>query len=769
MKFCQACYGKPGNNWELFNISPDAAPSMVSVLEKHEKSSTPENVGVENTINPDGTPKCFYEFISDEDAICLIRVQYGETDGFGRPKMFAHGFAFEGEGMLEDPSVLLSVDDSNFAFSVEATEKIPEKLLMSGNFSFDKCFSDLGLSRENFETLMACVHTSLASATDFPIYIKCDNNMQTVKNAIFCILSALPYQLRYHLSFSNANSFRYSRSKCVMFVDSVPAHEYYFDLATGETNISLTEINSDPDSYIAYYDFQQLGNADFAEYCKALKTVANNIGYPYNCYYEQLKMAITMLHGTSGVKDMTDVEVIKYLIELLSKIPYQNVFVDDYIAKVLETIDSRAMILNDAIMERLDNRCTNTASVNLVDVYKRIRIRVLLNSGTQNIVVFLAKQRTIGKTIFNEWRDLLSKIEGGRDAIVAFYRNLFLGCDNIDAVVERYREAREFGLGSDEMIVSTAKNHIATIAKTIVNPTKFRNTDFHAVMVQLSHSMREVCSATPDEAFKAVYADIQKTFWANFRYSDFDFCSVCYSNFKDIRSEKQSKSLVIAEFLKIFESVEHYKNNQRFAVVEKAFRDFSRAVSNETEAVSALAEPMREYICNALKSRDGDRHFVFWLKLASFGNRGGNALETLIKWDLSVVMNEEHFESAFNESEKMREIASIIYGLMVGDEETKGVVDIFENKPELSKMLKREAKLISDYLKQVSSDEKKREKEQKEREKEIKKRDKELEKREKEIEKSKKEPPKKEIWEEDSDETKKSGGFFSSLFGKKKK
>ena len=143
MKFYQACYGKPSNNWELFNVSPDASVLHSSIFEKHGKACTPENIGVENTVNSDGSNLCLYEIIPDEKAVCILRAQYGERDNFGRPKMFAHGFVLEGDNVLSDPSSVLTISDDNFNFSTEATRVPPAELIKRGNFSLDQSLSFL--------------------------------------------------------------------------------------------------------------------------------------------------------------------------------------------------------------------------------------------------------------------------------------------------------------------------------------------------------------------------------------------------------------------------------------------------------------------------------------------------------------------------------------------------------------------------------------------------------------------------------------------------
>jgi len=723
MKFYQACYGKPGNNWELFNVSQDTPPTMAAFFERLGNSCTPQNIGAENTVLADGSPLCLYELISDENILCAIKAQYGERDNFGRPKMFAHGFMMSAENALNDPNTILSIADANFKFDAESTRIPPESLVLEENITPEKAIATLSVDEEILKKMIACVYLLLSSPTDFPLYISCKNTPANVKSAIYYILTSLPLSLRYHLSFAAANSLQYSKTKSIMFVDTAPNNEYYFSLESGQTNLDLTEISSEPEKYSTYMAFLKLGRAEFSQYCDKLQEVVFGMDLAYNASYDDTLVADILLRGTGVLSEKDDTELTKYLLELLVKIPTQNLFVDAYISKVLKIFDDRNIVPNDTIMKRIEARNENTQSEDFVEVYKKIKMRVLLSKGTDEIVSFLTQQYIKSETIFDDWCYSISQIEGGKESIALFYKQRVQACKSFNEIISICAKMKEFF--RIDAIKQAIKLQCISITKKQTNTMDIRRIEYAGALADFKRICEKLFSTSGIVDINEALDEIKKNFWNGFRMSDFSFDSRCMDNCRTMFVSDDRRCNAVRYLIALYEKViEYRKGSANYYDVEKCLHILNEKLILDESDYEAVTPMVQELVCKNLE-KESDRHFYMWLRLALFGDEKTNPVMQMIRWKLPIILDEEAFIAAFEESERMQEIANNILVWMIGNDQKSGVIQNLESNPELYKTIKREAKFISDYKKQKLAAQKSREKELQKMEK---KKDKEREK-----------------------------------------
>ncbi len=716
MKFYQACYGKPSNNWELFNVSPDASVLHSSIFEKHGKACTPENIGVENTVNSDGSNLCLYEIIPDEKAVCILRAQYGERDNFGRPKMFAHGFVLEGDNVLSDPSSVLTISDDNFNFSTEATRVPPAELIKRGNFSLDQSLSFLGIDAVTHNKLMASIYLSLSSSTDFPLYVKCKNDTLSVRHLIYCILSSLPYSLRYHLSFSNANSFQKSRFKSVMFVDRVPGNEYYFSLDDCATNLNVSELYGSPEKHRAFSSFEKSA-AEYDGYCAELSQVMSNIGCPFNAGYEDVNMADLIMKGTAEVSNKDDISLTRYLLELLTKVPYQNLFVDEYIADVLSIFDEKHIILNDTVMKRVMHKIVSTQSQRLKTVARNIKVRFLIHYGLTELTKFLNEQRTNSDEAFDNWCNLILSADGGTEAITEYYEYVLAHCSGYRKLYNAYAEAHKRGLLSKGKISLVAKKRLLEIAKENITPKHLNELKFADTVEDLKNYLQALFSSSAASIFQEYFSDIKKSFWDAFQFEDFIFAPQCIENLIYLKDERENYGSAASRLVDLYKTLgEYYHNRLPFSRVSLALDRVSEEMMKFPEEYVKIAPVVQNFVRKAA-AKDVDKYFDVWVKVAAFGDHNSNPLEKMVLWELPVICSEEAFIADFETNNNTKHMHLIILDWMIGSDRKGGVVTTVTGKSDVVKAIHKEAKYISDYKKQVAAQEKIREKEQRKAEK----------------------------------------------------
>ena len=724
MIFYQACYGKPGNNWQLLNVSKDIPPYMASFFENTGNNCTPQNIGSDTLTDKQGNQVVLYELISADNVICVVRAKYGERDNYGRPKMFAHGFLFPAEGAYREPADYLSLADSNFHFSDAETASIPSQLNFDAKLNLNEALSICGIkSFLNWQQLMKCIYAILSSATDYPLYIRCDGNLNKIKATILCILSALPYSLRYRLSFSNANSLSYAKFKRVMFIETIPDGSYYFDLESGDTNLlsEVNDIDQYPENYAAYHVFCSRCKSvpQLKNYFDSIQSVLDSLSFGYVTEMDEVNLAHLFANGVDSVDSMNNAELMKLLLELLVKSPMKNTFADDYIAGLLEKFDNRTLIPTDSILKRIESRSDKTSSVHYINVYKKIKMRALLSKGQNEAVIFLGEQYRKNKSIFNEWAHLILNIPDGKKAVDLFFDKKIKECQSYEDIDKINKDALEYYENSRELIEAVI-SQIKSIAQNKIFNSILSDADFEFEVELLKRQTNQICSADNKKYFDAVLKDIIFEFWHRFDYSKFEFNERCVYNCASMNpngfvsstpadNEICEKYYDVSLLLDVFELVAKYKKengNIDYWDVEQAVSIFNDKNTIPKHEEDIIIQKLQEFLLESMYCSEGKRHFSMWLKFIQLGGKRSNPILTFICWKLPVVCDSECFEKALRESERMSKSRE-----MIG----KWLFDAVEHSEsycisdENVKALKCDIKVIHNINKEISMDEKRKE------------------------------------------------------------
>lgn len=727
MTFYQACYGKPGNNWQLLNLSKDTPPHMVSFFESIGNSCTPQSIGSDTLLDKDGNQIVLYELVSAENTICVLRAKYGERDSFGRPKMFAHGFMFPAEGSYREPAELLSIADSNFNFSDESTLNIPTQLSKDDKLSLEEAISICKMDSDSskWKQLMKCVYAMLSSSVDYPLYIRCNGDLNTIKASIMCILSALPYSLRYQLSFANADSLSYAKFKRIMFVETLPQYSYFFDLESGDTNLTseISEIDQYPEKYAAFCAFIRMPSDEFKRYCDSIQYILETLSFGYAADIDETNLAHLFLESVESLDALNDSELMKRLLELLVKAPMKNSFADDYIAKVLNKFNERGLLPTETIFKRIELRFDKTSSGAFVNIYKKIRMRVLLSKGSADMVSFLSGQYTKSKSNFGEYVQIVQSIPNGKEVIELFFKGKTEECQSYEEVIRINEDILCYSCASREtkQVVYIRLREIA-IGHFINTPILHAN--YKHEFELLKNDLKQIYGSNSNKIFDIISKDAVSTFWSKFDYSDLEFKKKYFDNCLSMKPADFKDSMALRKFSdvsllsNIYGAVRNYKEtsgSSNYWEIEQEVSEFDQKKDLDTPEAKIVLQKLEDFLCKSLYSTEGSRHFCMWLKIIQLGEgEGFNPISSFINWELPVICDPDCFESSFRESERMREKGNTIKRWL---SEAINEPAYYQISTESIKILKRDIKAIDDYRKEIAADERRRLKEQQKEEK----------------------------------------------------
>ncbi len=796
MKFYQACFGKPNNvNWALFNLSNNMPPALSSFYEKAENSNTPQNLNNDDMVDRNGKPLCMYEILTQDNMVAVSRIQYGIRDNMGRPTMFAHGFLFDEEAdVLRDPNTILAITDENFKFDSESTKIVAEQLELGTQYTLKSAMEECGINEENLIKLMSCIYISLTSATNFPLYLVSKEKEKILKPLTYCIYSLIPYSLRYNLSVSSANNFSRAQFKNIMFVDKKYNSGYFFDLETYETDMDFSDLHNHPEKYPFITQMKANGIESFHAYCDTIYEELGRMQMSDTKDYNVLKLADTFLGGTEKIKSMDDQELTRFLLETSAYAPMQNNYIDTFIAEITENYYERGLVPNESLMRRLEIRNEKTSSQQLVNIYKQVQMKVLMESGTNSVVKFLGEQRIASWDRFVDWCKYVENIEDGITMIEKYYELRISACNSLREVVDVSKEAEQ--LIPFTALYRPANDRCAEITTKRLKANKDFRESNSEILEEYSRVFAILNPAKGGKECREYIELFVRDYWKNFDLRWFEFDDNCVENCRcmELETEKSNTYRVVNMFIVFYDFL------QRDDVVgERPLREIAPDIEDITNYIEKRVELENSILENIIPKLQGfiarkltpygrysKKNFVFWFDLARFGYKltRKNPLRLMLEWELPVLLEDERFADAMND-EFAKRVSSMISAIE-GSGVKKGYLEDFDPKSEEYKLLKKRLNEMYNLENQIEKDRKKeearaRKEEEKLRKEELKALKEEEKARKEELKREKSDRRREkqdefelfvdeiEIDESPKKESKKSGFSLSNFFGGKKK
>ena len=689
MRFFQASYGKPDNiNWKLFNLSPGIPQDMCDFFEKVGTRNAPQNLNPQDMRDEAGNPLLLREICSQDRIIGLTQVQYGEVDNTGRPKITAHGFLFSADDhVLRDPNEILSVSDENFTFGSQATNPV-DSLQYEPRFTLASAMETAGLSENNLLKLMACVNISLVSQTDYPLFLLDCREEQRMKAVMYCIYMALPYSLRYLLSFSNANNFSRSLCKSISFVRQAPTGAYWYHLDNGETNVELEDIGQNPDQYPFLYRLREYGIAQFDTYCQQLQAKLDEMQLSWSQDYETLKMADVMLDGLAFLQKKDDHKLTRFLFETVSYAPLQNQKVDDYLAQVLKIYAERGLVPNEILLKKLQVRALKTSSAAYGEIYRHMQASSLIQQGQSEVSAFLAQQCNENPEEFRKWCTYLEKFDNGHEMVGGYYTLRVSQSTSLDDLLETVREGHRYldTKAFSEAILDKIQNFTRqAFTREFTGPDS-------CVEIQeaCDHALSECFPQMSRQEIEGILCSLIDEYWDRFRFETFQFTSVKMINYQTMASESHPTYQKVERLIRFYEELMEAERNISAFPYQLA-DTLSQLFDNQSftpRECDVLVPMIQKLVCTHLRART-NRDFVFWFNVADLTARDNSAgMEQMLRWNLPVLTDDDCFESALQEQGLLQNLDLIIR--LIGDGKNRtGLLGKLDPRSDEFKLMKR--------------------------------------------------------------------------------
>lgn len=418
MKYYQACFSRLGGNdmsagWQSFHVSPGMPVKVKEVFERAERNNQPS--GYETPRDKDGKPLCMLEIVSDGNSVGISRVQYGLSDSFGRENMFCHGFLVQNAyELLKKPEELLYVADSNFHFTPEETQEIPEAPVLDSAPSLEEALSKCGMDKEAYVTLISCAYSALSTNAKYTIYIKTDGSDDTARNLLFLIYNAVPYCLRAKITASTY--LNNAQNSMFVFTPNPPVSGKYINPATGENNIMTGVLQNRWKRYpfVDYYarNFDTLDRQSFYD---AIETGLASMGDPYLKDLDAIRLAFSMVNKEEGA------DAAGLLYDWMALPVPNNPTLEHSVAELLKEVIEQEIELGKETEDLLMQRLESAESEELKSVGYRYQAEQLMKKSAKEACDSLTKI-PCSSVVFGELRKILAGKTKGLEILSEYYQ-----------------------------------------------------------------------------------------------------------------------------------------------------------------------------------------------------------------------------------------------------------------------------------------------------------------------------------------------------------
>lgn len=458
-KFYQVCFNRLGGNdassgWQLLNMSSGIPLQMKNLYEVSQRSNQPaDNWSPKDQL---GNDLCMLEVLCDGSSVGISKVQYGLSDSFGRDNMFCHGYLFNNAyEVLKDPNNILRISDSNFRFTPEETEKIPETLEMDNPWSEEYALNLCGMDKQAYIDYVSCLYYGLSSKAKTTIYIKTNGTTQMARALLYLAYSAVPYCLRTKISAATFGGTTAVTARLV-FTDELPESCSYFDLETRENNILTNNLRNRWKRYpfVNYFarHYEELIDKKNAYY-GAIEKWLTRMGDPYMQDMDAIRLAFDM------VLNKGDADIAGLLYDWLMLPVPNNETIEKSLAELLRKAIEQNLDLGRDKEELLFQRLEQSNSRELIRLGNEYQAKQLIKRPLDDAVRFMNSLAPESR-VYNTMRENLALLDGGLEILCEFYlrkANSLASNNNL-----KYLDLEEFSLTFSDL------DHMEKVWKVVV-------------------------------------------------------------------------------------------------------------------------------------------------------------------------------------------------------------------------------------------------------------------------------------------------------------
>ena len=352
----QCCYthvsreqnGAVSTAWMPVAVSPNLPDKLKDFCTRIQSTHSKKVSGV---VDENGNTLDLFEICGDGQNVYLIRTRFGGID-FGRANLFSHAYILPWDSMEDKINDFLMVDLSNFAAGEEEALEQRASLTYKPKLTRERALADLGLSREDYITLIRCVYAQMEQKAPQPLYIQYDGTEKQRDALLYCIYSGLPLDLSRRLSMATAPCST-EMQRNIIFSQIAASHSQYIIPSTGENNILVG---------LAERKIRGLGFVDYAPSCESeaeasayleeLYRAAKSLAGQLSPNAKTTKIAHQMIRE-SDMSLLDDAQLEQRLGDALSAKSSSSQYMEAWIADLLGEANKRGMILTDASSEML--------------------------------------------------------------------------------------------------------------------------------------------------------------------------------------------------------------------------------------------------------------------------------------------------------------------------------------------------------------------------------------------------------------------------------
>lgn len=579
-----------------------------------------------------------YEFTSRSDGIegtvtSFTRLLFGDSDFGGRTGMNASSVCLPSSGsdeVLRYPQKLLTIDracfddcrldtdrlsaasgQNNYDIDEILTVFAPAEYACEAAFDIRQAVREVFPDKQIYRDFIRCIYWNLTFSSATPIYIKTEDTPEENFKIFLIAINSVLYSFRSKLSFRTFNLEDPANQTSIVFCKSIPYGERFFDVHNGKNNIlSDSVINKLSKQSMEYYP-QHIGTEGAEKFFDLMSKTLDEFGDRNSVKVPILETAFSFIQGElEGEVDLSDKEIIKKLITFCN-LPYSNDKIDSYIARLLDSVMTGGIKLNDDIKNHIDKKLSSTKCEELIDVGNQYRARNLLTEPKESAFKRLFKIQEEDKN-FGRILHYIDLDAGGRAFIDEYYGTCY-GPNKVKTAKELYEFTQQTSSRNPKVYITAfIKERCADWGNALVQ--KFFRTG-ESLVAGMDQFERNLMKIFPEDrpTVSELLNQTHRIFWDQFDFKGFYIDlepSYRKMRFSDMRAypRESGKCGLAATLAEIF-----FKTEKQSANTVRSFKnklEDSRLLDNA--AKNHLIEQFRRYCLNNYKT---DRNFDFWLAL----------------------------------------------------------------------------------------------------------------------------------------------------------
>lgn len=422
-------------------------------------------------------PSSMISLETDEHFAYFMNSDYAALSLDGRGNMFFHGYTMSVNELfhiLKEPEKLLGfsrdmfqTDEAVITGEEKGVKRLPliQKFKTVRSFERSQILEKFELEGEKFRKLMQCVYGSIVNHSTLCIVLP--NALGEFADAameiLYCIYSALPYDLRIFVNFATFRS-----EKAYLHFSPEKDSEFYYDLTTGEGNADYVNWESIPFADVCISEgqqelFQKMN--DFIE--KAWKTTSKRQAVTM----ENIQIAYDAVTGGVALEDMPG-----KLAELLEKERDNHESVlDDYAAWLVESMLEHGMSQQiQGFMKQLVARLRSTKSERYNKIYGQLFVVQYCEKPSVEAFKALAQQKAKSQENYDYILQLL--LHSREEFLYEYYKDYIFNAEDmqLQQLMKEYEQMPGFTVDYRILI---NKVYLNMVSRCIVEEIKAAKTN----------------------------------------------------------------------------------------------------------------------------------------------------------------------------------------------------------------------------------------------------------------------------------------------------